>query len=64
MDFFKREYVPAPSFHMMHPEVPFRFELDYLLASIAHPYVALMDGITSQSRTLRVPLRRDTNGRA
>ena len=32
-----------------------RFELDYLLASVGKPYVVLMDGITSQLRTLRFP---------
>ena len=25
-----------------------RFELDYLLAAVPHPYVAVMDGITSE----------------
>lgn len=29
-----------------------RFELDYLLAAVPHPYVAVMDGITSECKVV------------
>lgn len=48
VDFFRNEYVQV---HCLNPLIlkfsyP-RFELDYLLASLKKPYIAILDGTTS-----------------
>lgn len=46
--FFKKEYVTY-IFEALQTYLPlFRFEFDYILAALKKPYVAVMDGITSE----------------
>ena len=52
LDFFKREYVVTTMYQSSIMDGTLthyiRFELDYLLAAVPQPYVAVMDGITSE----------------
>lgn len=51
IEFFKREYVTYFYEAKLKPRIfgACRFELDFVLAALKRPYIAVMDGVTSKS---------------